>query len=64
MLSYILTVVGYPASNGNGTFEWSITRARGRQLAVGRGTISRSGNSPQRSTGLLTMRCSPASSFF
>jgi len=41
MASYILTVVGYPASESNGIYEWSITGARGKQLATGRGTLTR-----------------------
>jgi hypothetical protein len=39
-------VIGNPASGGNGAFEWSITRLRGRQLAAGRGTFTGSGNAP------------------
>jgi hypothetical protein len=45
MTSYILTVIGYGASESNGTYEWQITGTRGgRSLAAGRGIITGSGN--------------------
>ena len=45
MASYTLTVIAYPASESNGNYEWSLTRARGgRSLAAGRGTITTNGN--------------------
>src|SRR5438132_1431920 len=44
MAPYTLTVVGYPASESKGAYEWSLAGARGQQLAAGRGMITRSGN--------------------
>ncbi len=38
MVSYALTLVGYPASDSTGTFEWSIAGAHGLR-AAGRGPI-------------------------
>jgi hypothetical protein len=65
MTSYILKVIGYPASETNGIYEWGITEARGKQFAAGRGTITGSGNAaPWRSSGLPTMLYSPASRRF
>ena len=43
MASYLLTIVGYPASESTGTFEWDIAGAKGQLLAAGRGTIADSG---------------------
>jgi hypothetical protein len=41
----LLTVIGYPTSESDGTYEWKITEARGgRSLAVGRGTLAEIGN--------------------
>ena len=40
MASYILTIVGYPAPDNIGTFEWGIAGAKGQLLAAGRGTIA------------------------
>ena len=65
MASYILTVIGYPASESNGTYEWRITGARDKQLAAGRGTITRSGNAaPWQPSGSPITLCSPASRRF
>jgi hypothetical protein len=44
MASYILTIIGYPTSESDGTYEWSISGVRSQQLAAGRGTITGSGN--------------------
>jgi hypothetical protein len=44
MASYTLAVLGYPASESNGTYEWRVTGARGKQLAAGRGTLTGSAN--------------------
>jgi hypothetical protein len=44
MASSILTVIGYPASDSNGTYEWRVTGARGKQLAAGRTTLTGIGN--------------------
>ena len=54
MASYILTVVGYPASESKGAYEWSLAGARGQQLAAGRGTITRSGNAASLAVERLT----------
>ena len=43
MTSYVLTIIGYPASDSIGTFEWGIAGAKGQLLAAGRGTIAGSG---------------------
>ncbi len=43
MASYVLTIVGYPASDGIGTFEWGVAGTKGQLLAAGRGTIAGSG---------------------
>src|SRR6266508_1117021 len=54
MASYLLTVVGYPASDSVGTYEWKISGARGKQLAAGRGTIIGSGNAAPWAVERLT----------
>jgi hypothetical protein len=43
MAPYVLTIVGYPASDSTGTFEWGIAGAKAQLLAAGRGTIAGSG---------------------
>jgi hypothetical protein len=43
MASYVLTIVGYLASDNIGTFEWGIAGAKAQLLAAGRGTIAGSG---------------------
>jgi hypothetical protein len=52
--SYILTVIGYPASESYGTYEWRIGGAHGQQLAAGRGTIIGSGNAAPWAVERLT----------
>jgi hypothetical protein len=54
MASYILTIIGYLASEDNGSFEWAITGARGQQVAAGRGTIARSGHAVSLAVERLT----------
>jgi hypothetical protein len=55
MASYTLTVIGYPASETNGIYEWGITGARGgRSLAAGQGTITGSGNTAPLAVERLT----------
>jgi hypothetical protein len=54
MASYTLTVIGYPASESNGTYEWRVTGARGKQLAAGRGTITGSGKAASLAIERLT----------
>jgi len=54
MASYILTVIGYPASDSTGAFEWSIAGVRGKQLAAGRGTITGSGHTASLAAERLT----------
>src|SRR5437867_458757 len=54
MASYILTVVGYPASESKCAYEWSLAGARGQQLAAGRGMITRSGNAAYMAVVRLT----------
>jgi hypothetical protein len=55
MAPRILTVVGYPASDSNGVYEWKITGAHGgRSLAAGRGTITGSGHAPPLAVERLT----------
>jgi hypothetical protein len=65
MASYVLTIVGYPASDSTGSFEWGIAGAKGQLLGTGRSTIAGSGH-----TAFLAVerqpitRCSPASRHF
>jgi hypothetical protein len=54
MPSNILTVIGYLTSDNNGTFEWSISGARGKQLAVGRGTLTGHGQAAPLTVERLT----------
>jgi hypothetical protein len=54
MPSYILTVVGYPVSESNGSYEWSIAGARGKQLAAGRGTLTGHGHAASLAAERLT----------
>jgi hypothetical protein len=54
MASYILTVIGYPASDNAGAYEWSLAGARGELLAAGRGTIIGSGNAAPLAVERLT----------
>jgi hypothetical protein len=54
MPSYTLTVIGYPASDSTGAYEWSIAGSRGKQLAAGRGMITRSGNAASLPVERLT----------
>ena len=54
MASYILTVIGYPASESNGAYEWHITGTRGKQLAAGRGIVIGMGNAAPLAAERLT----------
>jgi hypothetical protein len=54
MPSYTLTVIGYPASDSTGAYEWRIAGSRGKQLAAGRGMITRSGNAASLAVERLT----------
>ena len=54
MASYVLTIVGYPASDSTGTFEWGIAGAKGQLLAAGRGTIAGSGTAAAQAVERLT----------
>jgi len=54
MASYALTIVGYPASDSTGTFEWGIAGAKGQLLAAGRGTIAGSGTTAPLAVERLT----------
>lgn len=54
MPSFVLTIVGYPASDSTGTFEWGIAGAKGQLLAAGRGTIAGSGNAASLAVERLT----------
>ena len=54
MASYVLTIVGYPASDSTGTFEWGIAGAKGQLLAAGRGTIAGSGHTASLAIERLT----------
>jgi hypothetical protein len=54
MASYVLTIVGYPASADIGTFEWGIAGAKGQLLAAGRGTIAGSGHAASLAVEWLT----------
>ena len=53
MASYVLTIVGYPASDSTGTFEWGSAGAHGL-LAAGRGTITGSGTAASLAVERLT----------
>ena len=53
MASYVLTIVGYPASESTGTFEWGLAGAHGL-LAAGRGTIAGSGHTASLTVERLT----------
>jgi hypothetical protein len=54
MVSFVLTIVGYPASDSTGTFEWGIVGAKGQLLAAGRGTIAGSGTAAALAIERLT----------
>ena len=54
MASYVLTIIGYPASDSTGTFEWGIAGAKGQLLAAGRGTITGSGTTAPLAVERLT----------
>lgn len=54
MPSYVLTIVGYGASDSTGTFEWGIAGAKGQLLAAGRGTIAGSGSAAALAVERLT----------
>ena len=54
MASYVLTIVGYPASDNIGTFEWGIAGAKAQLLAAGRGTIAGSGTAAALAVERLT----------
>ena len=54
MASYVLTIVGYPASDGIGTFEWGVAGTKGQLLAAGRGTITGSGTTAPLAVERLT----------
>lgn len=54
MASSVLTIVGYPASDSTGTFEWGIAGAKGQLLAAGRGTITSSGHTSPLAVERLT----------
>jgi hypothetical protein len=54
MASYTLTVIGYPASDSIGAYEWSIAGVRDQQLAAGRSTLTRSGNAASLPVERLT----------
>lgn len=54
MASFVLTIVGYPASDSTGTFEWGITGAKGQLLAASRGTIAGCGTTASLAVERLT----------
>jgi hypothetical protein len=54
MASYILTVIGYPASDSVGAYEWRNVGARNRQLAAGCGALTGSGNAAPLAVERLT----------
>lgn len=54
MASYVLTIVGYPASDSTGTFEWGIAGAKAQLLAAGRGTIAGCGTAASQVVERLT----------
>jgi len=54
MASYVLTIVGFPASDSTGTFEWGIAGAKGELLAAGRGTIAGIGTAASLAVERLT----------
>ena len=55
MVSYILAVIGYGASESDGAYEWSISGARGgRSLAAGRGTLTGHGHAAPLTVERLT----------
>ena len=54
MASYVLTIVGYPASDSTGTFEWGGAGTKGQLLAAGRGTITGSGTTAPLAVERLT----------
>src|SRR6266545_7051215 len=54
MASSVLTIVGYPASDSTGSFEWGIAGAKGQLLAAGRGTIAGSGSTASQAVERLT----------
>jgi hypothetical protein len=54
MASYVLTIIGYPASDSTGTFEWGVAGTKGQLLAAGRGTIAGSGHTAPLAVERLT----------